>query len=620
MTDTLLARHAATDRVAYGSLGERTVADLLRDAGAIAQALPDKAPERPLALLGVRRDAYASCVALLGAWARGYEVLVPAADTTREGFLRLAQRADVAAVLHDTASSAALPVGRILESARPEQQLGDASCVLQGVMHLAASEARPDLPSLQVSGAQLLAEATLLGRSLGLPERGMYASTLLPTTRYAWAASVFWPLLSGGVLLRDDPREPAWAEQLARAVLVGAPAHIRLLVRRAQLALTRALHVVSLGAPLPAAAFSALRDAGLAVSDVYATGALGCLGWRSAAERPFRPLMEVFAQATPDRAFQVSAPHIAPVRGARINAIPTNDGGFVATGVGVQRADWEERIAWLDGVYDAALLRLPADEHERGATATRLRESDPESSFPEPVSVAVAVAARRSGWFVSHSADASDTHAGAPAAATGVQPYRVAISLDGGARDSKALQARVLAELPALEIVQWCSSQRRDVAAAPASFSSGKGDLARNGAGRHDRLSLLRLFGRDADTTPLSWELTIAHAQGTVRQVRVPERYGYFNGHFAGYPLLPGAAQLSELVIPFVRALQPELGRLTRMARLKFQERIVPNDLIEVSLTFADAASAERGVEFVLRRDEKVCASGRLWFAHGAAP
>jgi|GEM_PF-3975467 len=619
MTDTLLARHAATDRVAYGSLGERTVADLLRDAGAIAHALPDKAPERRFALLGVRRDAYASCAALVGAWARDYEVLVPAADTTREGFLRLAQRADVAAVLHDTASSAALPVARILAGARPEQQLSDASCVLQGVMHLAASEARPDLPSLQVSGAQLLTEAALIGRSLGLPERGMYASTLLPTTRYAWAASVFWPLLSGGALLRDDPREPGWSEQLARAVLVGAPAHIRLLVRRAQLALTRALHVVSLGAPLPAAAFSALRDAGLAVSDVYATGALGCLGWRSAAERPFRPMMEVFAQATPDRAFQVSAPHIAPVRGARINAIPTNDGGFVATGVGVQRADWEERIAWLDGVHDAALLRLPAEENERGSTGTRLRESDPESSFPEPVSVA----ARRSGWFVSHSAEASDAHAGAPAAATGVQPYRVAISLDGGARDSKALQARVLAELPALEIVQWCSSQRRDLAAAPASFSSGKCDLARNGAGRHDRLSLLRLFGRDADTTPLSWELTVERAQGTVRHVRVPKRYGYFNGHFAGYPLLPGAAQLSELVIPFVRALQPELGRLTRMARLKFQERIVPNDLIEVSLKFADAVSAERGVEFVLRRDATVCASGRLWFAHeahGAAP
>jgi len=609
MTDTLLARHAATDRVAYGSLGERTAEDLLRDAGAVAQALPELAAARPLALLGVRRDVYASCAALLGAWARGYEVLVPAADTTREGFLRLAQRADVGVVLHDTASSAALPIAHILANAQPEQRLADAGCVQQGVLHLMAQEARPEVPPLRVTGAQLLAEATLVGRSLGLPERGRYASTLLPTTRYAWAASVFWPLLSGGALLRDDPRELPWPEQLARAVLVGAPAHIRMLARRAQLPLTRALHVVSLGAPLPAAAFSALRDAGLAVSDVYATGALGCLGWRSAAERSFRPLAEVSVQATPDRVFQVSAPHLAPVRTARIHAIPTNDGGFVATGVGVQRADWEERIAWLAGVHDAALLRIAGDESEPGLAGARPREeSDPEYSFPIPV------ATRRSGWFVTHSADASNTHTSAPAAATGVQPYRVAISLDGSVRDAKALQARVLAELPALEIVQWCSSQRRDEVGVPASFSSGRGELTRNGAGRHDRSSLLRLFGRDADAKPLSWELAIEREESAVRYVRVPERYGYFQGHFPGYPLLPGAAQLSELVIPFVRAAQPGLGRLNRMARLKFQERIVPLDLIEVRLTFADTDGEERSVEFALRRGERLCASGRLWF------
>jgi 3-hydroxymyristoyl/3-hydroxydecanoyl-(acyl carrier protein) dehydratase len=418
--------------------------------------------------------------------------------------------------------------------------------------------------------------------------------------------------LSGSELLRDNPRLPA---QLARAVLIGAPAHIRTLARGAAASLASAQQVVSLGAPLPAAAFSQLRELGLAVSDVYATRELGCLGWRYVADRPFRPLLEVFAQATPDRAFQVSAPHIAPIRGARIHAIPTSDGGFIATGVGVQRADWEERIAWLDGVHDAALLRSETDE--RAENAARLRESDPESSFHDPVQPE---ATRKSGWFVTHSADASTTQTGATA--TSVQAYRVALSVDGPARDIKALQARVLAELPALEIAQWRSLQRQDDAGvAGASFASGRCDLTRNGAGRHDRVSLLRLFGRDADTTPLSWQLTIEREQGSVRHVRVPERYGYFNGHFPGYPLLPGAAQLSELVVPFVRAVEPELGRLTRMARLKFQERIVPNDLIEVRLTFAavDNTASERSVEFALRRGESVCASGRLWFAAGGS-
>jgi 3-hydroxymyristoyl/3-hydroxydecanoyl-(acyl carrier protein) dehydratase len=104
-----------------------------------------------------------------------------------------------------------------------------------------------------------------------------------------------------------------------------------------------------------------------------------------------------------------------------------------------------------------------------------------------------------------------------------------------------------------------------------------------------------------------------------VRYVRVPERYGYFAGHFPGYPLMPGAAQLSELVVPFVRAVRPELGKLTRMARLKFQERIVPNDVIEVSLSFGSASAEEHSVEFALKRGDNVCANGRLWFAPAAA-
>jgi hypothetical protein len=52
------------------------------------------------------------------------------------------------------------------------------------------------------------------------------------------------------------------------------------------------------------------------------------------------------------------------------------------------------------------------------------------------------------------------------------------------------------------------------------------------------------------------------------------------------------------------------------MARLKFQERIVPEDTIEVSLSFA----ADPGcVDFSLRRGETLCASGRLWFERSSS-
>ena len=209
-----------------------------------------------------------------------------------------------------------------------------------------------------------------------------------------------------------------------------------------------------------------------------------------------------------------------------------------------------------------------------------------------------------------------------PSAARGTG-YAVAVILEGPACEEARLRQRVAAQLPELQIVQWRRVQRRQPAVPSASFSCARGDLTRNGAGRHDRAGVLRLFGRDADAAALSWQLTVlrehASPERCVRYVRVPERYGYFAGHFPGYPLLPGAAQLSELVVPFARAVQPELGRLVRMARLKFQERIVPNDLIEISLAFARAsdglAAGEKSVEFALRRGERVCASGRLWFA-----
>jgi 3-hydroxyacyl-[acyl-carrier-protein] dehydratase len=542
VTDTLLARHRPEDRVA----GEHTAADLLRDAAAVAEALPPLTADRPLALLGIRRDVYASLAALLGAWSRGYEVLVPPADCTRNGFLRLAQRADVGAVLHDTASSAALPIARVLASARPEQRLPDARCAFDGMLRFAAPEAHADAPELRVDGSSLLREAVLVGHGLGLPTRGVYATLLQPCTRYAWAIAVFWPLLSGSALSLGAPaRTGGWVEpglgdaSRARTVLIAAPAQLRLLARREPAALRRYERIVSVGAPLVAATRAALP-----VTDVYANSQLGCVGYRHD-DGAFQPLPEL--RLTPaSEGIQVTAPHVAGV----MHAIPIAAGGFVATGVGPQRAEREEQIAWIDGVHDAALLPLP--EGRIGC----------------------------------------------------------ALSLEDGVSGKQ-----VRAALIDLGVDEWRSVRRQRVGAqAPESFASGRPDLTRNVAGRHDRVSLLRLFGRAADAAPLSFELTVVseHVTDTrcVRQIQVPSRYAYFEGHFPGYPLLPGAAQLSELVVPFARSVRPELGRLTRMARLKFQERIVPNDVIDVCLELGAAGV----IDFSLRRGDSVCATGRLHF------
>jgi 3-hydroxymyristoyl/3-hydroxydecanoyl-(acyl carrier protein) dehydratase len=98
-------------------------------------------------------------------------------------------------------------------------------------------------------------------------------------------------------------------------------------------------------------------------------------------------------------------------------------------------------------------------------------------------------------------------------------------------------------------------------------------------------------------------------------RVEVPSDYGYFDGHFAGYPILPGAAQLSELVLPCVRRAWPELGALKQMARLKFTGRIQPGETIDVVLS---ARTGGTSVDFALRRAEVLCSAGTLSFTGSA--
>jgi len=94
-------------------------------------------------------------------------------------------------------------------------------------------------------------------------------------------------------------------------------------------------------------------------------------------------------------------------------------------------------------------------------------------------------------------------------------------------------------------------------------------------------------------------------------EVRIPQDYAYFDGHFPGYPILPGAAQLGELVLPCVRRARPDLGPLTGMSRLKFLGRIQPGDTVSVLVEWTgDDAQAD----FSVRCQDKICAAGRLSF------
>jgi hypothetical protein len=144
--------------------------------------------------------------------------------------------------------------------------------------------------------------------------------------------------------------------------------------------------------------------------------------------------------------------------------------------------------------------------------------------------------------------------------------------------------------------------------------------LPREANGKVPRDRLLRLFGLRADGTPVNWSLEwgapVASEEGGRERleipVRVPEDYAWFEGHFEQYPVLAGAAQLKELILPTVARAFPELGPVESMSRIKFTGRITPGNALSVAVE----RSARRGsVRFEIRKAGEVCSRGILSLA-----
>jgi 3-hydroxymyristoyl/3-hydroxydecanoyl-(acyl carrier protein) dehydratase len=137
--------------------------------------------------------------------------------------------------------------------------------------------------------------------------------------------------------------------------------------------------------------------------------------------------------------------------------------------------------------------------------------------------------------------------------------------------------------------------------------------LGRDEDGQVGRDLLLRLFGRASNGEVLCAQLqltAIAVSRAEARfRTQVPADFFAFEGHFQGYPVLSGAVQLHELVLPCLEAALGPRCEATAFLDMKFLARIAPGDFVDVTLSWGEQRTH---AEFEIARDGVRCSAGRV--------
>lgn len=573
MTPALLEAHRPDSLVAFGARGEKTAADLLADAARVAQALPPPTDGSQV-LLVFEGDRYAMAAALLGAFEAGHSVALPP-STRRESVLSLMERPETAAVVHDMGAGISLRVDEVLDAALEREPAPRAALPpRENIATLFTSGSTGETRAWPKSASQLLGEASLQGEVFGVGPGSRVVGTVSPGHIYGLIFTVLLPLCRGAAFLRETPLH---GEPIARVVrehgadvLVTVPVHLRTLAALEPGALGSLRRVFSSAGALPredGESFAARH--GLEAIEILGSTETGGVAYRRGADR-FRPFPGIEVSVDGEGALLVDSPFVdaslpRPYRTADL-AVLYEDGTFDHRGrsdgvvkVGGRRvsiSEMEQRLARHPGVRDAAVVALPAP------------------------------------------------------AGRGHQLLAAVVAPSCTAQEIKA------ALLERFE----ASSLPRRILQVDA--------LPRESNGKLTRARLLRLFGLRPDARPINWSLgwgSALHAQeGAIARrefaVDVPVDYGWFEGHFPGYPILAGAVQLKELVLPAVESAFPGLGAVKQMSRIKFTGRILPGDRVTVQV---EREGDDAVVDFVVRKPSEVCSAGRLVFgaarANGAA-
>ena len=120
-------------------------------------------------------------------------------------------------------------------------------------------------------------------------------------------------------------------------------------------------------------------------------------------------------------------------------------------------------------------------------------------------------------------------------------------------------------------------------------------------------------------TDELTWEPVACDVDSARWRTTIPVGYRFYEGHFTGYPVLAGAVQLRQLLLPCLQlavAEQP-LPTLTGFEGIKFLARNQPGDTVDVVLR---PTKNPRQIAFEIARGATRCTAGKALFAADLPP
>ncbi len=546
-----LSRDDSTRTWCTSATGVRTYSDLRDDVLAVAEHLRTLGEPNGRHVVVACEHARHFVPALFGAWQAGFTVELPPnfqAQTHRQ----LANEPRIMTVLHDAQSERGVFVPDVSQSGvKPASELralsGDEVLLL---LHTSGTTSTPK--RISKTAEQMFTEIDALAQTFAWPD-ATFLSTVPSHHLFGFCFGILLPLRLGGaiadahVLLPEDVAA-ALRNYNSRA-LITTPSHLRNLDSPA---MPRGLEIVSSGARLPGHLQLDLSNRhSWTIHDIFGSTETGAIATRVSPIANWEPLVGVRVDADSLGQLHVDSPWARDTACAdRIKL--KRDGSFSILG----RADSVVKVAGkrVDLVaLEDALLRAPGVQD----AAVVAREDE--------------VRGTRLFAFV----------------ATGNPP-------PDSAANEKEIRALLLAEFDATLVP-------RRILRLPA--------LPREATGKLRREKLIALLESEKSDAATRLSLEPCDAPHTFR-VTAHRDCIYFRGHFPDVSVLPGVAQLSNIVAVAARRSWSDLGPVERLSRARFRRTVFPGQTLTVSLVRAAAS-----VRYEIRVDaDALVADGTLYF------